>query len=53
MRVSENDKNLVTALRAAKSRSRRILFDAAADRIEELLKENALLRKKIEKEKET
>lgn len=48
--MSENDENLISALRTAKSRSRRMLFDAAANRIEELLKENALLREKTEKE---
>lgn len=38
--MTESDKNLITALRTAKSRSRRMLFDAAADRLEELLTEN-------------
>lgn len=42
--MNEHDKNLITALRAAHSRSRRELFDAAANRLEELAAENDHLR---------
>lgn len=38
--MNENDKNLIETLRTAHSRSRRILFDSAATRLEELLMEN-------------
>lgn len=42
--MTEKDKNLIAALRTTKSRSRRVLFDAAADRLEELLDQNGHLR---------
>lgn len=42
--MNEYDKNLITALRTAHSRSRRELFDATANRLEALLAENERLR---------
>ncbi len=38
--MTEKDKNLLEALKTAHSRSRRVLFDSAAARMEELLMEN-------------